>query len=330
MSFAKLKKMSGKESLAKLNASLEKVAGGGFQNTDERFWYPNIDKAGNGFSIVRFLPAPEGEDVPFVKIFKHRFKGPGGKWYIENSLTTLGQDDPVGKFNSHLWGLSEDDDSPSRKQARAQKRNLEFIANVYIVKDELNPENEGKVKLFRFGKMIFDMVNGAANPDEKMGDEPVDAFDLWDGGANFAIRIFKDKSGYRKYTNSKFMQKKPLADDEEMEAIWKQAYPLQPFLAPSEFKSYEELEKKLNAVLQINGSTGSAGPEAEAPKQRESTAQRFKTAEEKMQAETKSKATQEDEGDTDEPPFTPDAETKPAAEEDSGLSYFQKLTKKGK
>jgi hypothetical protein len=155
MDFSQLKKNSGKNSLEKLTQELAKLNTQGESGKgDDRFWYPNVDKAGNGFAIIRFLPAPSEEDVPFIRMFEHGFKGPTGLWYIENSLTTLGKNDPVGELNSKLWNISEDDNSPTRKQARAQKRKLTFISNIYIIQDQANPENNGKVKLFKFGKKI--------------------------------------------------------------------------------------------------------------------------------------------------------------------------------
>ena len=159
-SFADLKK-SRKDDLSKLSDHLKKLNPEQQSKTDERFWYPEVDKMGNGYAVVRFLPAPANEDVPFIRIWTHGFKGPTGQWYIENSLTTLGKTDPVGEYNTKLWNSTSDESSPARKQARDQKRKLTFISNIYVVKDPTHPENEGKVFLFKYGKKIFDKINEA-------------------------------------------------------------------------------------------------------------------------------------------------------------------------
>lgn len=249
--FTQLKKQSGKSSLEKLTAELQKLNSSSQQSSssDDRFWYPNVDKAGNGYAVIRFLPAPEGEDVPFIRIFEHGFKGPTGKWYIENSLTTIGKTDPVGEYNSKLWNSGIESD---KEIARKQKRKLNFIANIYVVTDQQNPENEGKVFLFKFGKKIFDKLNDAMNP-TYADEDPLNPFDLW-GGANFKLKI-RNVEGYRNYDKSEFASPGPLSDDdEELEKIWKKEHSLQAFLAPENFKSYEELSKKLNAVLGLDGS----------------------------------------------------------------------------
>lgn len=247
MSFSALKKSSGKSSLEKLTQELQKISSQTDSKGDTRFWYPNVDKAGNGYAVIRFLPAPNNEDVPFVRIFEHGFKGPSGLWYIENSLTTIGQNDPVGEINSRLWHSTTDDESPARKQARAQKRKLSYISNVYVIQDQQNPENNGKVFLFKFGKKIFDKLNEAMNP-QFADEDALNPFDLW-SGANFKLKI-RNVEGYRNYDKSEFASPAPLSDDDSaMEAIWKQEHSLQAFLAPSNFKSYDELSKRLAVVL---------------------------------------------------------------------------------
>lgn len=259
MDFSSLKNRSGKNSLEKLSAELAKLNQNQESSKDDRFWYPTVDKAGNGFAIIRFLPAPGDEDVPFVRIWEHGFKGPTGKWYIENSLTTLAKQDPVSELNSKLWNSTNDDDSPSRKQARAQKRKLAFISNIYIVQDQQNPENNGKVKLFKFGKKIFEKLNEKMNP-QFADEERMNPFDLW-SGANFKLKI-RNVEGYRNYDKSEFAQAAPLfSDDSDMEAVWRQEHSLQAFLAPSNFKTYEELHAKLNAVLGLT-ETGGMQPQA--------------------------------------------------------------------
>jgi hypothetical protein len=246
--FATLKKNSSSmfDKLTQEVTKLNNVEYGG----DDRFWYPDVDKAGNGYAVIRFLPAPGDEDVPFVRIWTHGFKGPTGQWYIENSLTTIGKPDPVGDMNSKLWNMSTDDDSPSRKQARNQKRKLGFVSNVYVVQDSLNPENNGKVFLFRYGKKIFDKINEAMNP--QFADEAkMNPFDLWDG-ANFKVKI-RNVEGYRNYDKSEFGERGPLSDDDKaLENIWKQCHSLQEFLKPENFKSYDELKLKLDKVLGLD------------------------------------------------------------------------------
>ena len=265
--FATLRSSS-KNSLEKLSQELSKLQSNESSKDDDRFWYPNTDKAGNGYAVIRFLPAPGDEDMPFVRVWSHGFKGPTGKWYIENSLTTLGKPDPVGELNSKLWNVSEDDSSPTRKQARAQKRKLGFISNIYIINDQANPENNGKVKLFRYGKKIFDKLNEVMNPqfeDEK----PMNPFDLW-SGADFKLKI-RNVEGYRNYDKSEFADPKPLfEDDAKLEAIWKQEHSLKAFLDPSNFKSYEELQAKLHAVLGLNesGKQTPAAARATAPERK--------------------------------------------------------------
>jgi hypothetical protein len=246
-SFDALKKNRSK-SLEKLNAQLTQIASKNYSNADDnKYWKPTRDKSGNGFAIIRFLPAPGEEDMPFVRIWDHGFQGPTGLWYIENSLTTLNKDDPVSELNSKLWNVSTDDNSPERRQARAQKRRLHYISNVYVIKDGGNPENEGKVFLFKYGKKIFDKLNDLMNPsfeDEK----PVNPFDLWEG-ANFRLKI-RQFEGYPNYDKSEFDTPAPLfEDDEELERVWKQEHSLQEIVDPKNFKPYDELKAKLHRVL---------------------------------------------------------------------------------
>jgi hypothetical protein len=251
--FATLKKTP--NILEKLAKEIEKINTPVEKTEDTRFWYPEVDKAGNGTAIIRFLPsaAVDGDDsFPWVRIFNHGFKGPTGKWYIENSLTTLGQSDPVSDYNSTLWNISSDDTSPGRKQAREQKRRLNYIANIYVKSDPKTPENEGKVKLFRFGKKIFDKITLLMNP-EFEDDKPVNPFDLWNG-ADLKIRI-RNVEGYRNYDQSTWLTPGPLDDnDKKMEEIWKQEYSLKEFIDPKHFKSYDELKKKLNDVMGFDSS----------------------------------------------------------------------------
>lgn len=258
MSFASMRE-SRKNALADLNKELEKVAQkGGSRSEDDRFWQPTVDKEGNGSAIIRFLPAPDGETVPFIRTWDHGFQGPGG-WYIEKSLTTIGQDDPVSEYNSELWNSGNEED---KETARKQKRRLSFISNIYVVKDPGNPENEGKIFLYKYGKKIFDKLNDLMNP--SFEDEvAVNPFDLWEG-ANFRLRIRKFE-GYRNYDKSEFDKPSPLSgDDSELEAIWKSEHKLQTFLDPKEFKSYSELKARLEKVL---GTAGGQRPATKAQRE---------------------------------------------------------------
>lgn len=267
-SFAALKqsRQSSLDALTKELSKLNTTSQG--SDEDNRFWKPTVDKAGNGMATIRFLPPPENEDMPFVRIFEHGFKGPTGLWYIENSLTTLGKQDPVSEYNSQLWNSTNDDASPARKQVRDQKRRLNFISNILVVKDSANPANEGKVFLYKYGKKIFDKINEAMNPqfdDEK----PMNPFDLWEG-ANFKLKI-RQVEGYRNYDKSEFESPAPISDDDAtLEKIWKQEHSLQDFLDPSKFKSYDELKAKLARVLDLAG--GSNVSRANATKKAEDTA----------------------------------------------------------
>jgi len=248
MSFADLKKQSKLGSLTqKLVKEVEKMNNNGSGSSDDRFWKLECDKSGNGYAVIRFLPAPEGEDLPFVKLYSHAFQGPGG-WYIENSLTTLGQKDPVSEYNSMLWNNGTD---AGKDAARKQKRKLTYISNIYVVKDPANPQNEGRVMLYKFGKKIFDKLTAAMQP-EFEDEEAIDPFDFWQG-ANFKLKA-KNVAGYRNYDSSEFARPDALLDDDDaMEAIWKKQSSLQEFVAPDQFKDYDALKKRLDYVLGNKG-----------------------------------------------------------------------------
>jgi len=309
MSFANLKKQSSLGSLtAKLVKEVEKqnnTGGGG----DDRLWKPEMDKTGNGYAVIRFLPAPDGEDLPWVKLYSHAFQGPGG-WYIENSLTTTGGKDPVSEYNRELWNSGIDADKDT---VRKQKRKLSFYANIYVVQDKANPQNEGKVFLYKFGKKIFDKIMEAMQP-EYEDETAINPFDFWQG-ANFKLKL-KKVAGYWNYDSSEFAAPSPLLDDDDaLEALWKKQYSLQALVAADQFKSYEDLEKRLKMVLG----------------QKQAPARRFdeETADE----------------DNDRGSYTPDfnsrdikpvppnlkeelnnlSPTKTDEDEDDALSYFQKL-----
>ena len=250
MDFSKLK--SNRNSFDKLTKAIESIntpAEG--SKGDDRFWQPEVDKAGNGMAIIRFLPAPavDGDDaLPWVRIFDHGFQGPGG-WYIENSLTTLNQKDPVSEHNSVLWNSGIE---ANKEIARKQKRRLHYVTNVYIVSDPKNPDNEGQIRLYKFGKKIFDKITEAMNP-EFEDEKAINPFDFWEG-ANFKIKI-RQVEGYRNYDKSEFDSPSALldGDDVKLEALWKKQHSLKEFLDPKNFKSYDVLKAKLDKVLGLDG-----------------------------------------------------------------------------
>ena len=265
---------------------------------DERIWKPVMDKSGNGFAVIRFLPAVKGEDLPWAKVWNHAFQGPTGQWYIENSLTTLGQNDPVSEMNSAYWNSGVESD---KEIARRQKRKLQYFANILVIKDGANPQNEGKVFLYRFGKKIFDKCMEAMQP--AFEDEtPVNPFDFWEG-ADFKLKIRK-VDGYWNYDKSEFDSPSPLFDDDEkLEEVWKKQYSLAEFTAPSNFKSYDELKTRLDTVLDGTSKTGNVV-----------------TLMEDEPVETVTVDSKEESAPTVE--VTSD-------EEDDTLSYFEKLADKG-
>ena len=254
LDFSALKK--GRGNFDSLMKEVEKIATPQTQEAqkDDRFWSLEVDKAGNGSAIIRFLPPPKGEDLPWVRIWNHGFQGPTGKWYIENSLTTLGKSDPVSELNTELWNSGTE---ANKEIARKQKRRLAYIANVYVVKDPAHPENEGKVFLYKFGKKIFDKIKDVMQPQFE-DEEPINPFDFWKG-ANFKLKA-RNVEGYRNYDKSDFESSSPLADDDDMEKIWNKEYSLQEFLDPKNFKSYEELKQKLEQVL---STTSTLAPKAD-------------------------------------------------------------------
>ena len=250
MSFASLKKAaSAGSTLSKLTQEIEKINQPQQNNSaDERFWKPELDKSGNGFAVIRFLPAPEGEEMPWAKVWSHAFKGPGGQWYIENSLTTIGKDDPVGEYNRELWNSGKESD---KNIARAQKRKLSYYSNIYVVSDPAHPENEGKVFLYKYGKKIFDKLVEAMQP--AFADEtPLDPFNFWKG-ADFKLKITK-VAGFWNYDKSEFDASSTLGDfsDKELEGIWKQQHSLAAYTADDQFKSYDELKERLERTLKGN------------------------------------------------------------------------------
>ena len=291
MSFADMKKQR-KSNLSSLIKESEKISNPNtFGDVDERYWRPELDKSGNGYAIVRFLPAPDGEDLPWARMWNHGFQGPGG-WYIENSLTTQGKKDPVSEYNSRLWNSGIE---ANKEVARKQKRRLNYTSNVYIVKDPANPQNEGQVRLYRYGKKIFDKINDLMNP-EFEDETPVIPFDLWEG-ANFKMKIRKVE-GFSNYDKSEFDTPSALLeDDDKMEEIWKTEHSLKEIVSDDKFKPFEELKEKLDRVLGL-GTEYTSKPE-EVP---------F------------------DGGKPYTPPPTPvTAEADDKGEEEEAMGYFQKL-----
>ena len=299
-SFEQLKR-SRQDSFSKLTEQLDKLNDKkSYAKDDTNYWKPEVDKAGNGFAVIRFLPAPQGEDVPFVQMFDHGFQGPTGKWYIENSLTTIGGKDPVSELNSQLWNSTKDDEHPNRQQARKQKRRLSYIANVYVVKDPAHPENEGKVFLYKFGKKIWDKIQAIMYP-EFEGDEAVNPFDLWEG-ANFRLKI-RQVAGYRNYDQSQFDPKTPLLDDDaKLESVWASEHSLKKIVDPSNFKSYDELKTHLDRVLGAGGVAGATAAD---------------TDEEVAEYVPRAKAA--------EAQSAPVADTPASTDDDDDLDFFRKL-----
>tara|TARA_S200002703_G_scaffold159170_1_gene171711 strand:+ start:4338 stop:5276 length:939 start_codon:yes stop_codon:yes gene_type:complete len=242
MSFEALK-ANREAAMDKLRKAAETTTDKSYGN--DGFWTPTVDKAGNGYAVIRFLPAGKGEDLPWVRYWDHGFKGPTGRWYIENSLTSVGQKDPVSEMNSYLWNTGRDED---KELARARKRRLHHVSNIYVVTDSANPENEGKVFLYKYGKKIFDKIMDVMQP--QFEDEtPVNPFDFW-GGAEFKLKI-RNVEGYRNYDKSEFSAPAPFinGDDAALEKVYNELNSLQEFVDPKNFKSYADLQRKLFEVL---------------------------------------------------------------------------------
>jgi hypothetical protein len=301
MSFANLKSSRG-SAIGKLVQAAEAVTTKTETKSydDDRFWKPTRDKAGNGYAVIRFLPAKEGEDLPWVRYWDHGFKGPTGLWYIENSLTTIGQDDPVSEMNSVLWNSGRDEDKAT---ARDRKRRLHYASNILVVSDPANPHNEGKIFLYQFGKKIFDKIMDVMQP--QFADEnPVNPYDFWEG-ADFKIKIRKVE-GWVNYDKSEFSSAAPLynGDEGQLEEVYNKLYSLADFTDPKNYKSYDELKAKLNKVLNIDAGHASidAAPMMESAP-------------------------------VVEQPSMPAAESAPFSTSDEGeedtLSYFDKLAQQG-
>jgi hypothetical protein len=253
MDFENLKRDRGVGSLTKELQKINQPAEGGYDKDDEHEWKPEVDKAGNGMAIIRFLPAPavDGDDsLPWVRLFAHVFEGPSGLWLYDNCLTTNAQKCPVCEHNSILWNSGIE---ANKEIVRKQKRKLTYIANIMVISDPKNPENEGQIKRYKFGKKIFDKISEAMNP-EFADETPMNPFDFWEG-ANFKIKI-RQVEGYRNYDKSEFDTPSALSDDDaKLEKIWKSEHSLKEYIAPQKFKSYDALKDRLNLVLGLNGVT---------------------------------------------------------------------------
>lgn len=302
MSFEQMKK-NRQATLSSMLAQAQKASGGQEKKSyeDDRFWQPQVDKAGNGYAVIRFLPAAQGEELPWIRYWDHGFKGPTGRWYIENSLTTIGQKDPVSDLNSKLWNTGREED---KEMVRARKRRLHYVANILIISDPANPANDGQVKLFKFGKKIFDKVLDVMQPafqDEK----PVNPFDFWEG-ADFKLKI-RNVEGYRNYDKSEFASPAPLfgGDDKKLESVYAKLHSLQEFLDPKNFKSYAELERKLKEVLGEAGQVLTTAEQTDLDEKTEAPAPRAAAA-----LPPRSAPAKQDDG-----------------EDEDTLSYFAKLAK---
>ena len=310
MSFKDLKKQSSLGALTqKLVKEVEKMNTAG-SSGDDRYWKLECDKAQNGSAVIRFLPAPDGEDMPFVKLYSHAFQGKGG-WYIENSLTTLNQKDPVSEYNSELWNNGTD---AGKEQARKQKRKLTYIANILVVKDPANPQNEGGVFLYKFGKKIFDKLMSAMQP-EFEDEEAINPFDFWEG-ANFKLKA-KNVAGYRNYDSSDFGRVEALlgGDDDALEALWGKQNSLAELVAADQFKEYDVLKKRFNQVLGLGAP--SSRPAAQEDTEQEDIEEQLRSARPAFKKEVAAYS---------EPELPSTSMTEPASSEDEdALSWFNSL-----
>ncbi len=308
-SFANLKRSS--SDLSRLSKAIDD-ANAKIYKVDEREWRLSTDKAGNGHATIRFLPVSEadGEDgIPWVRIFTHGFKGPGGAWYIENCPTTIGKECPVCEHNSTLWNSGEES---NKKLATSRKRKLIHISNVLVISDPVKSENDGTVRIFKYGKKIFDKINAIMHPDEGDGEAPVNPFDLWKG-ANFKLKA-KKEDGYPSYNESKFLSPSALfdGDDVRLEQVWKKEHALKPLVAENVFKTYDELKKRLEKVLGSTVQKASSPPESKKQEESESLAERFAKA---KQETTEKKSSPKEE-----------KTSSPKEEEGDDMKWFQDLT----
>lgn len=295
MSFADLKSKS--MDVSKLVSAANEMTGGSTEKKsygDDRFWKPTVDEGGNGYAVIRFLPAGEGQDLPWVRYWDHFFKGPSGQWYIEKSLTTVGQNDPVSELNSRLWNSGIEDD---KEIARKQKRRLHYVSNILVVNDPSNPANNGKVFLYDFGKKIFDKIMDKMQP-EFPGEEPVNPFDFWNG-ADFQLKI-RNVAGYRNYDKSEFKAPSALyeADEVKLESTYNQMFDIAEFTDPASFKSYDELKGRLQVVLGEAVGGNAVASTANVSQTAEENVGRSAPEPEIVSAQAPAVGTEEDEDDT--------------------------------
>ena len=295
MSFADLKSKS--MDVSKLVSAANEMTGGSTEKKsygDDRFWKPTVDEGGNGYAVIRFLPAGEGQDLPWVRYWDHFFKGPSGQWYIEKSLTTIGQNDPVSELNSRLWNSGVEDD---KEIARKQKRRLHYVSNILVVNDPSNPANNGKVFLYDFGKKIFDKIMDKMQP-EFPGEEPVNPFDFWNG-ADFQLKI-RNVAGYRNYDKSEFKAPSALyeADEVKLESTYNQMFDIAEFTDPASFKSYDELKGRLQVVLGEAVGGNAVASTANVSQSAEENVGRSAPQPEIVSAQAPAVGTEEDEDDT--------------------------------
>lgn len=295
MSFADLKSKS--MDVSKLVSAANEMTGGSTEKKsygDDRFWKPTVDEGGNGYAVIRFLPAGEGQDLPWVRYWDHFFKGPSGQWYIEKSLTTVGQNDPVSELNSRLWNSGIEDD---KEIARKQKRRLHYVSNILVVNDPSNPANNGKVFLYDFGKKIFDKIMDKMQP-EFPGEEPVNPFDFWNG-ADFQLKI-RNVAGYRNYDKSEFKAPSALyeADEVKLESTYNQMFDIAEFTDPASFKSYDELKGRLQVVLGEAVGGNAVASTANVSQTAEENVGRSAPEPEIVSAQAPTVGTEEDEDDT--------------------------------
>ena len=301
MSFNELKRSRG--GFDKLQTALEETAESSKSFKDDRYWRPELDKSGNGYAVIRFLPASHGEELPWVQYWDHGFQGPGG-WFIEKSLTTLNKADPMSEFNTSLWNTG---DEVKKDQARKQKRRLHYVSNILVVSDSKHPELEGKVMLFRYGKKIFEKVKDAMQP--QFEDEtPVNPFDLWEG-ANFKLKVRK-VDGYWNYDKSEFAKTSALSeDDDELESVYNKQHSLAEIISPDQFKTYDELKVKLERVLGLSGNGAFSTSTAET------------IAEDNSDGFNSTAA--------DDLPWSEPSQASASNDKDSSISYFEKLAQEG-
>ena len=222
-----------------------------YARDDDNFFKLTADKAGNASAVIRFLPKHADDELPWVTYYSHGFQGDNGRWLIDNCPSSLNQPCPVCEATRKLYQGTDDD----KKIGAKRKRRQHYVSNIMVISDPKNPDNNGKVMPFKYGKKIFEKMMGAVQPTFE-DEAPVNIFDLWEGAA-FKLRMRKVE-GYPNYDQSAFEAPSEIADsDDAIVAIMNKVTPLNVVLAPAKFKSYDELSKKLVSV-DAEGGTGSA------------------------------------------------------------------------